>query len=205
VSEPVPIRDGATVVIARTGASGREVLLLRRGASVFVPGAHCFPGGQVDPGDGDPTLAERCDDREAPELAFRIAALRETFEESGLLLADRPVDPGRLTELRAELEAGDRTFADVLDALGCRLGVRALQPLGRWVTPPGGPRRYDARFFLAEAPDGQEATPDGTEMLSCDWYRPVDALAAADAGEIQLILPTRRTLELVDDMREVSA
>lgn len=138
----VPVRDAATVVIARDGRDGLEVLLLRRAsAAVFAGGAHVFPGGAADPGDGDD---------------LRRTATREAFEESGL-----------------------------------RLDPDGLRYLARWKTPPGQPRRFDTRFFVAAAPAGQDADCDGHETVECGWWRPVDAL---DAGLV-LIEPTRFTLE----------
>jgi 8-oxo-dGTP pyrophosphatase MutT (NUDIX family) len=140
-SERAGIRDAATVVVARDGGGGIEVVLLRRtDKAVFVPGAHVFPGGAVDPDDGDD---------------FRVTAAREAHEEAGLTL-----DPAGLTYL------------------------------ARWVTPPGGPRRFDTRFFLAPAPEGQVAACDGVETVECGWWRPADAL---DAG-LTLIEPTEVTL-----------
>lgn len=147
----VPVQDGATVVVLRDGRPGIEVLLLRRTlAAVFVPGAHVFPGGAADAGDGGD---------------LRVTAVRETYEESGLVL-----DPA------------------------------ALVPLARWVTPPGAPRRYDTRFFVAAAPDGQEAACDGVETVECGWWAPEDALAAP----IELIEPTRFTLEWLAGHRSVA-
>jgi 8-oxo-dGTP pyrophosphatase MutT (NUDIX family) len=135
------IRDAATVVVARDGDGGIEVVLLRRThKAVFVPGAHVFPGGAVDPEDGED---------------LRITAAREAYEEAGLTL-----DPADLTYL------------------------------ARWVTPPGGPRRFDTRFFLTPAPEGQVAACDGDETVECGWWRPTDAL---DAG-LTLIEPTEVTL-----------
>jgi 8-oxo-dGTP pyrophosphatase MutT (NUDIX family) len=138
---PVEVRDAATVVVARDGDDGIEVVLLRRTSkAVFVPGAHVFPGGAVDPDDGDD---------------FRRTAVREAWEESGLRL-----DPDH------------------------------LHYLARWITPPGEPRRFDTRFFLVAAPEGQTAECDGDETVECGWWRPADAL---DAG-LTLIEPTRVTL-----------
>lgn len=148
----VPIRDAATVVVARDGTDGIEVLLLRRPAeAVFAPGAHVFPGGAADPDDGGD---------------FRVTAAREAREECGL-----------------------------------RLAPDGLVPLARWVTPPGGPRRYDTRFFLTTAPAGQSVACDGEEIVEAGWWRPADALAS----DMLLIEPTKVTLEWLDRQPTVAS
>ncbi|MGZ6897010.1 MAG: NUDIX hydrolase [Acidimicrobiia bacterium] len=203
-------RDAATVMLVRD-APGLEVFMLRRNFdSVWIAGASVFPGGAVDEDDRDPSWAGRCptDESEraaaalgrADALAFLVAAVRETFEEAGVLLArDRdgsPVDASavHLTAARLALNAGEHAFADFVRAHDLLLATDELHVFSHWITPPGGPRRYDTWFFLAAAPEG-EYRHDDTELIESAWIQPRAALAAADAGEMELILPTRKNLE----------
>ncbi len=177
-------------------------MLQRTLGAVFAAGAHVFPGGAVD--DDDEQLA-----RHAPTPAgsgavpgrARVAAIREAFEEAGVLLArdgqtGRPVDPTRLGAARAALRRG-AGFAALVDELGVELDVDALTPVARFVTPPGAPRRFDAWFFVAAAPAGQEYRHDDEETVASVWLRPEAALAADDRGEVWLVEPTRWTLETI--------
>jgi 8-oxo-dGTP pyrophosphatase MutT (NUDIX family) len=170
-----------------------------------------FPGGAVDAGDRDPELFARCrglTDATASAalgvaeggLGFWVAAVRETFEEAGVLLArsgGAPVDGAApaLVEARAALNAGRRAFADVVRAHDLTLETAALRPCSRWITPMGAPRRYDTRFFLAAAPEGHAYEHDDGEAVASGWVRPADALASFGRREIDLILPTVRCLE----------
>ena len=216
----VPVRPAATVMLVRDPVrdplrSGIEVLLLRRHPdSVFVPDAHVFPGGAVDPDDASPAMAERIaglDDELASRrlglgagaLAYWVAAVRETFEESGLLLAmtdtgddpwSDPVRAERLEAARVEVDAGRRRFSELCHTEGLRLDLGQLRSFGRWITPDGAPRRYDTRFFIAPAPEGQAVTVDAREAVDAEWARPADALERFGRGEIDLILPTERSL-----------
>jgi 8-oxo-dGTP pyrophosphatase MutT (NUDIX family) len=177
MSEVLVPRPAATCLLLRDGADDLEVLMLQRNhRSVFVPGAHVFPGGAVEPGDGDE----------------RIASLRETFEEAGLVLGDGPVD--RLLPHREAVERGEVDFAGLCAEHGVTLRPTDLREFGHWTTPPGGPRRYSTRFFVAPAPDGQVPCHDGSEAVDCEWVRPRVALDRFAAGEWELILPTERSL-----------
>ncbi len=206
-------REAATVMLVRD-APELEVFMLRRSTALeFVGGASVFPGGAVDPGDRDPALAARCtgwSDEEASAalgvtaggLRFWVAAVRETFEEAGVLLArragsDDPVDAAaaEMVEARAALNAGTRSFRDVVVDADLVLDTAGLRPCSRWITPRGAPRRYDTRFFLVAAPRGHTYEHDDREAVASSWVRPVDALQAHHRGEIDLILPTVRCLE----------
>ena len=137
------------------------------------------------------------------DLAFWVAALRETFEETGLLLA-RPaassnatLDPGWLEAASAEraaVDAGERTMSDVCADHGLRLDTAAMAYFGHWTTPVGAPRRYDTQFFVAQCPPNQDAEPDGVEALAVIWRTPANAVRACLDHEIDLILPTYRSL-----------
>jgi 8-oxo-dGTP pyrophosphatase MutT (NUDIX family) len=193
----VPVRDAATVMLVRDDPAGIEVFMLRRNADlVFVPGAYVFPGGAVDEADA----AEGGD-------AFAVAAIRECFEEAGALLAyDRSgefVDlrdeatAERFLAYRSEVHAGRRTIHEVCAREGLRLAVDALHPVRRWFTPPRSPRRFVTRLFIARAPVNQVFLHDDRETVASEWVRPADALARFVGGDIELILPTERSLELI--------
>jgi 8-oxo-dGTP pyrophosphatase MutT (NUDIX family) len=200
-------RDAATVMVVRDRHDALEVLLLRRHAElVFAAGAHVFPGGAVDDADRDPALDRTCTGLPLPPgpgLAYAVAAIRECFEESGLLLAttvagtpvdvDDPERAERLPLARKALEAGERTIAEVCEEEGLILSTGSLAYAGRWITPEPSPRRYDTRFFVAAAPEAaaaQVAGHDGRETIASEWVRPSDALARWQDGEIELIQPT---------------
>lgn len=214
---PVPVLDAATVMLLRDGPDGIEVCMMRRNpASGFVGGAHVFPGGAVDAADRSPDAARSCrglDDAMASRLAgqpagglaFWVAAIRETFEEAGILLArdadGRPVSFGlpdvaaRFAGHRRAVDTGAATLVEVCRREDLTLDAGALSLFSRWVTPLGAPRRYDTRFFVAVAPDGQEARHDDRELVDTAWLTPAEALRRHRAGEIVLILPTERSLE----------
>jgi len=211
---PAAPRDAATVVILRpaTDGEGVETLMLRRPAAMkFAPGAYVFPGGSVDPADygaevgwHGPSPAEfgaRLGASAEVARALVCAAVRETFEESGVLLAGAP-DGGPLAVPagpswdadRAALASGTLTLAGLLAQRGLVLRADLLAPWARWVTPEGEPRRFDARFFAAALPDGQQAVGHEAEAEHVAWLDPASAIAAARAGEISLLPPTAATL-----------
>jgi glyoxylase-like metal-dependent hydrolase (beta-lactamase superfamily II)/8-oxo-dGTP pyrophosphatase MutT (NUDIX family) len=206
-------RPAATIVLLRDGAQGPEVFMLRRTLEAkFVAGAYVFPGGKVDTADGDARIASRVaglTDAEASRrlglpaggLAYWVAAARECFEEAGILLAvdaaGRRVDPARaeaLGHLRARLNAGELPFAEFLEREDLYLPADDMAWLAHWITPVGRPRRFDARFFVALAPPGQDGSHDEGETIANVWIRPRDALERASRGEIELVFATQNTL-----------
>ena len=212
MSNDVEVRDAATVVLLRDGGDGLEVAMLRRRLeSVFVPGAYVFPGGAVDEHDRSLEWLEVCDRprRDDDRLAFRIAAVRECFEEAGVLLAHHadgspvtfgdPVLSERFDGHRTAVDGQHRTLLDVCREEDLRLDVGAMRYLSRWITPEGAPRRYDTRFFLATAPAGQELRHDDDETIDGLWIRPAEALERNQAGDFELILPTLTTLQALAD------
>ena len=214
--ESVPVRDAATVMLLRDGSDGLEVCMLQRNLkSDFVGGAYVFPGGGVDPEDAEQDLeqvfvgrsdadASRLVGVDRTGLAFWVAAIRESFEEAGVLLAvtddDRVVsfaDPEvavRFAVHRADVDSGRRRLAAVCVDEGLRLDVGAIHYFSRWVTPLGAPRRYDTRFFVAAAPAEQVALHDDHEVIGTRWLTPAAALADHEAGRITMIFPTVRTM-----------
>jgi 8-oxo-dGTP pyrophosphatase MutT (NUDIX family) len=212
------LRDAATVVLVRDAAPGFEVfMLLRTVRSDFNAGAYVFPGGAVDRGDAGAAqrLCSGLDDAQASArlgltgggLAFYLAAIRECFEEAGVLLAadaagrplslHAPAEQRRFAEYRQALNAGQTTLADICARERLSLPLDAVHYYAHWITPAGMPRRYDTRFFLCRAPAGQEPLHDGQETVDHCWVRPVDALARHAAGGFNLVPATRKQLEFL--------
>ena len=201
------------MVVLRATANGPEVLLTHRPASMaFAAGMHVFPGGRVDAADAAPALAARSvvgaaeaaarlggDPEPGAAAAAHIAAVRELWEESGILLADCAAPARELDAARSALVAGSATFGDLAEALDLRLRTDLLAPLSRWVTPPGYPRRFDAHFFAAVLPDAAVAPSIASdEVVALEWFRPGDALDAMADGRIGLWLPTSSTLQQLE-------
>jgi len=213
--EPVPARPASTVVLLRDGASGLEAYVLRRRASMaFAAGMHAFPGGAVDPRDTEHPLGSwagpspeewgprlGCD--AAAARGFVCAAVRETFEESGVLLASTPDDGAAVVDAsgsgweEARQSLVDRRLAltELLDDRGLVLRSDLLAAWAHWVTPRFEERRYDTWFFLALLPAGQEPRDVSGEADRTAWTRPADAVAAARAGDLAMLPPTWATLE----------
>ena len=217
-AEPATPRPAATIVLLRDGDAGMEVLLLRRNRkSGFVPGAYVFPGGRVDGADADADLLERVDGLtpeaaarrlehaggEPPAIAYYLAALREAFEETGILVGHRADGAHPPTAAESEAVDGIRdalmedeiTFAGALDRMECRVEGTAVEYLAHWITPVVEPRRYDTRFFAARVPRGSEAIIDPREMTDAVWITPAGALERNDAGRLPMVFPTLKTLE----------
>jgi len=202
---PVQARDAATVLLLRDAAGGLEVFLVRRNAVVdFMAGAHVFPGGKVDAADGDPALLERLHGEREPSTApeLYIAAIRETFEEAGVLLSGE-THGAALLDARQALARGD-SFAFVLVQLGARLDAGRLAPWTRWVTPAASPKRFDARFFLAAAPAEQLASHDEYETTESVWIAPAKALEQAVPGAMLLAPATYKCLAVLATYRSVA-
>ncbi|MGH9042240.1 MAG: NUDIX hydrolase [Acidimicrobiia bacterium] len=220
MTDPAPaveIRPAATLMLVRDGADGIEVLMLRRNpAAVFAADAWVFPGGAVDAADADvpatafvgPTDSDASATIGVPSggLAFFVAAARECFEEAGVLLArhagtgaaldtSSDLDALRFVRYRRELLAGRGSLADMITAENLILDLTDLVYVSRWITPPGPPRRFDTRFFLAAAPAGQVASHDTAETVESVWTTPGLALERRTAGDIHLVFPTIKNLE----------
>ncbi|MEM7139380.1 MAG: NUDIX hydrolase [Myxococcota bacterium] len=215
-----PIRDASTVIVLRHAEHGLETFMLcRHGQSGFMGGAHVFPGGKVDAADGDAAWLSRFD-QEPPAMAallgepevdnalgLWVGAIRETFEEAGLLLSPSVQATGAadLAAARQRLEDG-LAFLALADELDLKFETATLTPYARWVTPKMESKRYDTRFFIAMVPEGQVASHDGTETTSAVWLAPSAVLDGMRGGRIKLAPPTVRTLEWLsgfDDPSEV--
>jgi recombination protein RecT len=197
----------ATVMIARDTPSGIEVFMLRRSSrSAFMPDMFVFPGGRVESQDaGGEALAKLAGTLPPLDASCVYAAVRETFEECGLLFATSIIDAGALTAARVQLLAGGLTFAAALDALETRIDAGALRYFSRWITPPSEPRRFDTHFFVARAPANQAAQADARETHDGLWIAPREALARSAAGAFALIFPTIKHLERVADFDSIDA
>jgi 8-oxo-dGTP pyrophosphatase MutT (NUDIX family) len=224
VSE-TPVRPAATVVVMRDTAHGPEVFLVRRHHAIaFMAGAHVFPGGRIDDGDraADDSWcdgveqARRALTDQTPEesLAAHVAALRELFEEVGVLLARR--GDGAFVSLdgaagepfaaaRPAVHDGERSLHELVSGAGLRLALDAVVYFAHWVTPPLDIRRFDTRFFLARVPPGQVPVHEEHESTEGTWARPADALAGTATGRFVLPPPTWATLRELEHFPTVDA
>ncbi|WP_209707931.1 NUDIX hydrolase [Crossiella equi] len=217
---PAVPRDSATVALVRDTAEGAEVFLLRRVLGMaFAGGMTVFPGGGVDQRDADASVAwagptpawwaQRFGCSTELARALVCAAVRETFEEAGVLLAGPDAD-GIVSDTRpyaqARQELVDRklSLAEFLTETGLVLRADLLRPLGNWVTPPEEPRRYDTRFFLAALPQGQRADGTTTEADHASWRRPAEAIEDWAQGHSMLMPPTWVTLSQLGEHRTVA-
>ena len=207
----VPARPASTVMLVRDGSAGVEAFMLRRAPTMsFAPGALVFPGGAVDPQDSDPSLPWAGPGTDAWARALGLpasravahvaAAVRETFEECGVLLASppasstAPLTAPATTADRQRLINGEHTLTQLLQARGLVLRSDWLLPWDHWVTPRSYPRRYDTRFFLARCPRGQSPRHVGGESTQSRWWPAAEALRQARSGDVHLMYPTRACL-----------
>ena len=214
---PAPAREAATIALIRDAPAGLEVYLLRRvRAMAFAGGMHVFPGGSVDPADAAAAIGWAGPDVSAWAGAFGstepaarslvCAAVRETFEESGVLLAGPSADEllahvstDEWEAERVALEAREHSLSELLSRRGLVLRSDLLRPLAHWITPEVEPRRFDTRFFLARLPEGQVTRTAGTEADQRVWVRPADAL------DLPMLPPTRAVLEDLSTYGDVEA
>ncbi len=204
--EPVPLRDAATVLLLRDGPQGIEVLMTRRSMTAsFAPGAYVFPGGGIDAADSAAhSQSTRRFTQSDLHLTQAIAAIRESFEELGVLLAKH--GDGSYVNT-ADIAALDRKapFAAQCKARGLTLAGSDVFVLAHWVTDRDMPRRFDVPFLVARMPEGQEPVADEAEQFEPEWIRPADALAKHAAGNFLIIFPTIRTLQRLQHYATVAA
>lgn len=192
-------RPAATVVLLQDGSQGLEVFMVRRHHQIdFAGGALVFPGGKLAPEDVELGQTLAPDDPLAP---FRVAAIRELFEESGLLLAESVTGSGHglnaapLDRLRTELVQEGVVFTLLLERLELRPNLEALLPFAHWITPEMVPKRFDTHFFLACMTGDTVLRHDGGETVDSLWINPSDAIAAAQTGQHTIIWPTLMNLQ----------
>jgi 8-oxo-dGTP pyrophosphatase MutT (NUDIX family) len=196
-------RPAATAVLARDGAAGLEVLLLKRHrSSGFVPGAYVFPGGRVDAADARVAWPGP---RAEPPGEFWVAAIREIFEETGVLLArdargawssDAHADPA-MAEYREQLMGEQTGLAEILNARNLQLDAMSIVYIAHWITPVVETRRFDTRFFFARLPEQRSVGFDAREMDDAIWLSPAGALARFETGRLPMVFPTVKTLQML--------
>jgi 8-oxo-dGTP pyrophosphatase MutT (NUDIX family) len=207
MSEPSPAIPSSTVLLLRDDRGVLEVFMVQRHHQIdFASSALVFPGGKVDPADRDAALRARCGGATALDdasFALRVSAVRETFEECGVLLARergaadllpesavRPLE----TRHRADLVAGRTTLGAIAAEHDLELALDALVPFAHWITPSFMPKRFDTHFFLVPAPRDQVAAHDGEESVDSVWIAPAQAVDDARARRRPIIFPTLRNL-----------
>jgi 8-oxo-dGTP pyrophosphatase MutT (NUDIX family) len=224
MTDEVAPRPAATTILVRARGTQPEILLLKRGAHArFMPNAYVFAGGALDPQDDGAEVHNLCaglDDQAAGEqlylpngLRFYVAAIREAFEECGLLLAydshgdlvDLSTwDEAHLRDARLRLSGSRLSLTALCKAHGWRLAVDKLTFFSHWITPPGA-LRFDTRFFLSLAPPGQNASLAGDEMSELVWYTAAEALTEFSSGRLLLMFPTRAILKDIAEFRDIDA
>ena len=195
---PVP-KDAATLVLLRDGAAGLEVFCVERHRnSRFMGGALVFPGGKVDEADRDPAWQGLLmPPQEGVRQDIALAACRESLEEAAILPVSGALTHDEALVFRQALATGPDFLRSALKARGLTIDLSCLVPFARWITPEPEVRRFDARFFMLRAPEGQAGAHDTHETMASSWEAPRDVLARFDAGDVQLAPPTHRTLELL--------
>lgn len=216
------VRLAATIVLLREASGGPEVFMMQRPGGVDFPDLHVFPGGKLDEGDFvpelvhglEPAAADAALGVEAGGLRFWVAAIRECFEECGVLLAYRHgallqwADEGevqRFDGYRQQLIDGSITMLEVCRREGLTLAADRVSYFSHWLTPEVAPRRFDTRFFVAAMPRDQETIAHHWETADDEWVRPADALAACESGRWQMISPTLTTLRSLADFPDVAS
>ncbi len=216
------IRLAATLLLLRDNESGPEVFMVKRPIGVVFPDLHVFPGGKVDDGDHlEPGFAD-IDDHQASAhlgvgaggLRYWVAAIRECFEECGVLLAkragclldfDEPDERARFAAYRAELAANRMSMPELCVREDLVLACTELVYFSHWLTPPSVEKRFDTRFFVTTMPMGQHALADTDETADSDWITPSEALARRARNEWQMIHPTWMTLTTIRDFPDVAS
>lgn len=203
-SQPVDPVPAATMLLLRDEPEFQVLMVKRHHQIDFASGALVFPGGKPAAGDDAEHWADHCtgwDVLDPTQRALRIAAIREAYEEAGILLADNndgsafegSCDPAS----RKVVEQGERSFLDVVREADVRLRLHGLSDFARWITPTFMNKRFDTWFYVARAPERQIAACDGYETVDAEWLSPAGALAMGEAGERTIIFPTRLNLELL--------
>lgn len=202
--EPAETKPSATILLLRDEPEF-EVLMVKRHHQIdFASGALVFPGGKTHAGDMGEAWAEHClgwEGLDDEQRTLRIGAIREAYEEAGILIAegldgahfDQVCDPA----VRAAVDRGETPFIDVVRHLGVRLKLDALTVFARWITPTMMPKRFDTWFYAVHAPADQVAACDGRETVDAEWISPKEILRMEAAGERTVIFPTRMNVQLL--------
>jgi 8-oxo-dGTP pyrophosphatase MutT (NUDIX family) len=200
---PIP---SATIILGRDRGDAIEIFMVKRNRRIdFAGGALVFPGGRVDADDTAPGVVRRCrkvnQDRE-PDPGVYVAAIREAYEECGILLAREGgsaeiISPDRLAGLenkRRALCANELKFSELLESEDLYPACDRLTPFAHWITPEIMPKRFDTWFFVADAPAGHAGSHDGSESVDSLWLTPEEILAGAAQGKFTVIFPTRMNI-----------
>ena len=201
-------RPASSILLVRDGEAGLEVFMVTRHHQIdFASGAMVFPGGKVDPADADASVRSACIGAEGmddDELGFRISAIREAFEETGVLLADgvdgERLDTARCRRLKdtyaAAMEKGEVTIGEMAERESLRFDPAALTPFAHWITPAVLAKRFDTPFYIVEIPDEQRdlAVHDGGEAVESVWIEPAEAVRLADEKKVTMVFATRLNL-----------
>ena len=204
--QPAETKPAATILLLRDEPEFQVLMVKRHHQIDFASGALVFPGGKTHAGDHDPAWADHClgwAHFDAEQRGLRIGAIREAFEEAGILLAER-LDGSTFGEacdpaVREAVDRGETAFLDVVRELGVRLKLDALAVFARWITPVMMPKRFDTWFYAVAAPADQVAVCDGREAVDAEWISPSEILRLADAGERTVIFPTRMNVQLLNE------
>lgn len=220
--EPAPPRPATTVLLLRPSqpgdaASPLEVFMVVRHHQIdSFSGALVFPGGKLEDADGAPSLRARCggaDKIDDAELKFRVAGVREAFEECGVLLARKRGERALIaaadlkaieTKWRAKLAKDEASIVDMVEAEDLEIATDLMTPYAHWITPTFVPKRFDTWFFLAEAPEDQIALHDGSESTDSVWIGAQEAIDEAKAGKRTLVHATTKNLELLAEGKTVA-
>ena len=204
-------QPAATLILLREGGGTPEIFMQARAQTMgFAAGMMVFPGGKVDADDAAlaaSRLVEGSQGLDADEVAARVAAVRESFEEAGVLLTRGPrIAAAEFAAAQPAIASRTLAFADFLARHDQQIDLGVLVPFTRWVPPPGlHYRRYDTRFYLARLPEGASAGHDGNEATTSCWITPTEALVRADRKEAEVIFPTRRNLERLAQFASIDA
>jgi 8-oxo-dGTP pyrophosphatase MutT (NUDIX family) len=192
----VPAVNSSSALIIRDNAAGElEILMVRRHANIrFAGGAYVFPGGKVD--DGDVGFEEKTENVDN-FTGLYFTCFREVFEETGLLLGGSVADQ---QHYREKLLGEEISFKEFMQQSGAQFSAKDFTPFAHWVTPDNYPKRFDTRFFLCRAPEGQIATPDGSEMVEARWVHPLELLVM---DRENLMYPTMMNLKRLSNSKTV--
>ncbi len=204
-------RPAATVLLLRDQPQFQVLMVKRHHQIDFASGALVFPGGKTHTGDGDERWAEYTlgwGELDVVQRTLRIGAIREAFEEAGILLAQSadgtPFEAPCDAAVRRAVDAGEAAFIDVVHDLGVKLRLNDLAVFARWITPTMMPKRFDTWFYALHAPPGQVAACDGRETVDAEWIAPAEAVRLALAGERTIIFPTLMNLRLLAEARDAA-
>ena len=210
--EMVPIRAAATVLLIADRPELKILMMRRHAKTLFAGGMWVFPGGAVDPEDVMVPVSGQVEldypgpiTAQSPEdhRAYYVAAIRECFEEAGILLtlpdpsgsATAPLPLALQADLRDQLNTGTLSFNRLLSEYELIPNAALIKPVARWITPLGSPKRFDARFFLAKHPEDQDASHDQGELVDSEWLSPEEILSRFDAGSMAIMTPTLRMIQ----------